>query len=241
MTNALDYPKLDRSTPVPPGFYAAAWKPVQQAVRERVVLAPLDPLPRFVCGADCAFGDGRFARHATKVIYAIALVWDRVEQRVVEQAELVLPLDVPYIPSFLSFREGPALEAVIARLTHPFGVITFDGHGMAHPRRCGVASHVGVRLDVPSVGIAKSILCGEHGDLSLPAGSTAHLVHQDEVIGVALRTRDRVKPVYVSVGHRSDLASAVALAMACVTRYRIPEPTRLADIEVSKLKGRSTP
>ena len=117
--------------------------------------------------------------------------------------------------------------------------ITFDGQGMAHPRRCGVASHVGVRLDVPSVGIAKSVLCGEHGELDDQAGSIAPMTHRGETIGAAVRTRERVKPVYVSIGHRVDLDSAVALALACVTRYRIPEPTRLADIEVAKLKARS--
>ena len=106
------------------------------------------------------------------------------------------------------------------------------------PRRCGVASHVGVRLNRPSVGIAKSVLCGECGELDDRAGSTAAMLHRDEVVGVALRTRAGVKPVYVSVGHRVDLDSAVALAMACVTRYRIPEPTRLADIEVARLKAR---
>ena len=239
MLEAIDYPRIDTAAPVKPGTYAAAWKPVQEAVRQRIVIAPLDPLPRFVCGADCAFGDGRFAKNSKRLIYAVALVWDRVEQRVVEQAELVRPLDAPYIPTFLSFREGPALEEVIGKLTHPFGVITFDGQGMAHPRRCGVASHVGVRLDVPSVGIAKSVLCGEHGELPDAAGATAEMIHKGEIIGIALRTRERVKPIYVSVGHRTDLGSAVKLALACVTRYRIPEPTRLADIEVAKLKARS--
>lgn len=239
MSDAIDYPKIDAAAPVKPGTYAAAWKPVQEAVRQRIVMAPLDPLPRYVCGADCAFGDGKFNKNAKKLIYAVALVWDRVEARVVEQAELVRPLEAPYIPTFLSFREGPTLEEVIGKLKHEFGVITFDGQGMAHPRRCGVASHVGVRLNVPSVGIAKSVLCGDHGDLADTAGATAEMIHKGETIGVALRTRDRVKPVYVSIGHRVDLDSAVKLARACVTRYRIPEPTRLADIEVAKLKARS--
>ena len=111
-----------------------------------------------------------------KRLYAVALVWDRVEGRIVEQAEVVRPLEVPYIPTYLSFREGPALEEVIGKLAHPYGVICFDGQGMAHPRRCGVASHVGVRLNRPSVGIAKSVLCGECGELDDRAGSTAVMV-----------------------------------------------------------------
>lgn len=240
--NELDYPRVALTAGrMPPGTYAAAWKPVQEAVRRRIVIEPLAPLPRFVCGADCAFGDGRFAKDATNLIYAIALVWDRVEGRVVERSEVVRSLEAPYIPTFLSFREGPAIEEAIGKLKHLFGAVCFDGQGMAHPRRCGVASHVGVRLNVPTIGIAKSILCGEHGDLPERAGASSPLVHRDEVVGAALRTRDNVRPVYVSVGHRVDLDSAIALALACVTRYRIPEPTRLADIEVAKLKSRHVP
>ena len=242
MADSIDYPKLDHLAPggrVSPGAYASIWKPVQEAISRRIEVTPLSPLPRFVCGADCAFGDNGRVEEPKKVIYAVALVWDRDKQCVVDQAELVAPLEVPYIPTFLSFREGPALEAVIGKLTHPFGAICFDGQGIAHPRRCGVASHVGVRLDVPSVGIAKSVLCGEFDEPAQRAGATSPMIHRGEVIGVALRTRAGVKPIYVSIGHRVDLASATSLALACATKFRIPEPTRLADIEVAKLKAKS--
>ena len=143
---------------------------------------------------------------------------------------------MPYFPGFLSFREGPAVLAALRALRHPWQAALFDGQGYAHPRRCGLATHLGVLLDVPAVGVAKSRLRGEHGDPPLAAGSTAPLVDGPEQIGIVLRTQRGVRPVYISVGHRIDLDSAVRLALACCTRYRIPEPTRIADIEVAKLK-----
>ena len=146
------------------------------------------------------------------------------------------PVEVPYVPGYLSFREGPVLEDAIGKLKHPFGVMTFDGQGYAHPRRCGLATHMGITLGIPSVGVAKSLFVGKHGELGETAGSVAELVDKGEVVGVALRTRDRVNPVYVSIGNRVDLASAVRIAMGCVTKYRVPEPTRRADIEVAKAK-----
>jgi deoxyribonuclease V len=200
-----------------------SWKQEQLDRAGRVRIEPLRPLPRFVAGADCAFSpDGQ-------TIFAVALVYDRKAGEVVEIVRERRSLTVPYIPGYLAFREGPALLAAIGRLGQPFGVICFDGHGMAHPRRCGIATYLGVELDVPTVGIAKSVLCGEFTDPPTDAGRHTRLIHRDETIGWALRTRPGVKPVFVSVGHRVDLATATRLAMACVTRYRLPEPTRQAD------------
>lgn len=225
------FPAIDRGTP---GEYSRVWAPVQREIASRVRLAPIDPLPRFVAGADCAFSkDGAS-------IFAVALVWDRVERKLVEVTTATRTVTTPYVSGFLSFREGPAILAAIAKLKQPFGAITFDGAGIAHPRRCGLATHLGVVLDVPSVGVAKSHLIGKHEDVGGVAGSTATLVDKGEAIGVVLRTRDGVRPLFVSVGHRCDVESAVALAMSCVTKYRVPEPTRLADIEVAKVKAMSS-
>ncbi|MGH7215505.1 MAG: endonuclease V, partial [Tepidisphaeraceae bacterium] len=146
------------------------------------------------------------------------------------------PAEVPYIPTFLSFREGPTLLEAIAKLRHPFGAICFDGQGYAHPRRCGLASHLSITLDVPGVGVAKSRLIGTFDEPAAHAGASSDLMDAGEQIGLVLRTRDRTRPLFVSVGHRVDLPSAARLVMACCTRYRIPEPTRQADIEVGKLK-----
>jgi deoxyribonuclease V len=201
----------------------APWKAEQQRVRELVRIESLGPLPRFVAGVDCAFSsDG-------KIIRAAAVVYDREAKTIIEQTTLDLPCLAPYVPTYLSFREAPAILAVIERLKHPYGALLFDGQGLAHPRRCGLATHVGVLLDVPSVGVAKSRLIGTHAEPAVEAGSRVDLLDKSDVIGTVLRNRANVKPLYVSVGHRMDLESAAALVQACTTRYRLPEPTRVAD------------
>ena len=206
------------------------WKSTQTSLRERLVVQPLSPLPRFVAGADAAFSKDK------TTVFAAAVVFDRQERRIVEVRTATKPAEVPYVPGFLSFREGPAVLAAIGQLRTSFGAITFDGQGYAHPRRCGLATHLGVTLDVPSVGVAKSRLIGTHVEPGAAAGSTAALMDRDEQIGAVLRTKDGTRPVYVSVGHRVDLESAVELVMACRTKYRIPEPTRAADREVGRFK-----
>jgi len=212
------------------------WKAEQSRLRERMIVAPLKPLPRFVAGADCAFSDDK------QTIYAAAVVYDREMQRILEVAHATRPAEFPYVPGFLSFREGPAVVQAIRALRHEFGAILFDGQGFAHPRRCGIASHLAIQLDKPGVGAAKSRLIGTFGEPASNAGAMAALKDGDEKIGVVLRTQKGIRPVFVSVGHRVDLASAVKLVLACCTRYRIPEPTRQADIEVAKLKrAKNTP
>ena len=215
-----------------PGWSAlvAEWKAVQGRLRKRMIIAPLDPLPRFVAGADCAFSADK------QTIYAAAVVYDRETQCVIEVAHATRAAEFPYLPTFLSFREGPAIQQAIGALKHEFGAMLFDGQGYAHPRRCGIASHLAIELDRPGVGVGKSRLLGTFGKLALPAGATAPLMDDDEQIGVVLRTRRNLRPVFVSVGHRVELASAVKLVAACCTRHRIPEPTRQADLEVANLK-----
>ena len=209
------------------------WKAEQSRLRERMILAPLEPLPRFVAGADCAFSDDK------QTIFAAAVVYDWETQRVIEVAHATRPAEFPYVPGFLSFREGPAVMQAVRALRHEFGAILFDGQGFAHPRRCGIASHLAIQLDKPGVGIAKSRLIGTFGKLAIPAGATTPLKDGAEQIGVVLRTQKGIRPVFVSVGHRVDLPSAIKLVLACCTRYRIPEPTRQADIAVAKLKRAS--
>ena len=220
---------------MPPDISALTdqWKAIQHEMRKRMIVVRLpQPLPRFVAGADCAFSPDR------EKIFAIALVYDREERRIVELTHVIQQVEIPYVPGFLSFREGPAVIAALSQLRHPFGVIMIDGHGYAHPRRCGIASHVAITLDKPGIGAAKSILTGAHAELPPQAGARVPLLHRGEQIGTVLRTKDHTKPVYVSIAHRSDLDSAVELVLACCTKYRIPEPTRQADIEVAKLKAR---
>jgi deoxyribonuclease V len=143
-----------------PGWSAlvAEWKATQRRSRERMIMAPLHPLPRFVAGADCAFSGGK------QTIYAAAVVYDRKTRRVIAVAHVARPAEFPYIPTLLSFREGPAIRQAIRGLKHKFGAILFDGQGYAHPRRCGMASHLAIELDEPAIGVGKSRLIGRLGD-----------------------------------------------------------------------------
>jgi deoxyribonuclease V len=148
---------------------------------------------------------------------------------VVERAEAIRETTFPYVPGLLSFREIPAVLDALAKLTTQPDVLICDGQGYAHPRRLGLASHLGVFLDRPTVGCAKSRLTGRFVEPGPAAGDLTPLVDRGEVIGVALRTKPRTRPVFVSVGHRMDLGTSVALVLRCLRGYRLPEPTRLAD------------
>lgn len=137
-------------------------------------------------------------------------------------------LDFPYIPGLLSFREIPLLLTACAGLETTPDLIMVDGQGILHPRRLGLASHLGLLLDTPTIGCAKSLLCGRGETPDEAAGNYREVTDGDEVIGAALRTRSRVKPIYVSTGHRISLESAVDWVLKCCRGYRLPEPTRLA-------------
>lgn len=206
------------------------WKAEQEALRKRLRMEPIKGLPRFVAGVDAAFSADK------KQALAAAVIWDREAQKVIEIAHAALPVEVPYIPGFLSFREGPVVMAALANLKHPYELVMFDGQGYAHPRRCGLASFVAIQLNLPAIGVGKSRLIGTHAEPAQNAGATSPLMDAEEQIGVVLRTKDATRPIYVSVGHRADLSTATKIVMACCTRYRIPEPTRNADREVSAMK-----
>lgn len=206
------------------------WKNEQTELSKRSVSEPMEEIPRFIAGVDAAFSPD-----PTKVL-AAALVWDRQKGRVVEVKHAVRDAGVPYVPGFLSFREGEAVLAAVREITHEYGAVCFDGQGYAHPRRCGIAVHMGVVLGVRAVGVGKSRLIGTYEDLPEEAGAEVPLTDHAERIGTVLRTKDGCNPVFVSVGNRIDLPSAMRLVRACVRGYRIPEPTRQADIEVTKLK-----
>ena len=204
------------------------WKARQAELAAKVRVEPLVELPRLVGGVDCAFDDYD--------VLCVAIVWDRHDQKVIEARGLRRAGGVPYVPGFLSFREGPAVHAALDALRTSVDLILFDGQGLAHPRRCGLATHVGVERGISSVGVAKSRLVGDHDEPGNAVGDAVDLVHNGETIGRVLRTRPNVKPLYVSVGHRVDLDAAVAATLACRTKYRLPEPTRLADRLVARFK-----
>src|SRR5688572_18006047 len=159
-------PRMSSEQPAPKlTVLTEEWKATQRALRERMIVAPLRPLPRFVAGADAAFSDDK------RRVFAAAVLYDREAQRVVEVAHAISECTAPYVPGFLTFREGPTVLAAIRKLARPFGVICFDGHGYAHPRRCGLASHLSIELDVPGVGIAKSRFIGEYDEPATQRGS----------------------------------------------------------------------
>jgi len=146
----------------------------------------------------------------------------------VEAITAELPVRFPYVPGLLTFREGPAILAALRKLRSEPDLFLFDGQGLAHPRRLGIATHLGVVMDRPSIGCAKSRLCGTHEEVGPAVGHYAMLFDADEVIGAVLRTRACVRPVYVSVGHKVDLVSAIHFTLLCGAGYRLPEPVRWA-------------
>jgi deoxyribonuclease V len=180
--------------------------------------------PRFIAGVDISVdrerGRGRGA--------VVVLSYPSLEVAEVQTVED--NMNFPYVPGLLSFREAPLTLAACERLSITPDLFLVDGQGIAHPRRLGLASHLGLFLDRPTIGCAKSRLCGSHGTPAQEAGSYAELVDKDEVIGAALRTKTGVSPIYVSIGHRIDLESALYWAMQCCRGYRLPEPTRLAHL-----------
>lgn len=203
---------------------------IQLRLRER-----FEPADRFgeirrVAGADVALDLRRKIAIAGVVVYSfpdmaeLARVWAKRR------------LTFPYVPGLLSFRETPVLIRAFAKLRHPPDLIFYDGHGYAHPRRFGIASHLGVVLDCPTIGCAKSILVGTPGEPDTAPGSWAPLIDREETIAAVLRTREGTKPVYVSQGHRVSLESAVRFARAVTDGFRIPRPTRDADHFVEQVK-----
>jgi len=199
-------------------------KEIQRALAAQVVRGNELDAPHLIAGVDISSQDSRgMARGAVVVLSFPELV-------LVEQGVATLEIDFPYVPGLLSFREAPLILAACERLTVTPDLFIADAQGIAHPRRLGLASHLGLLLDVPTIGCAKSILCGRHGDLGEELGVYAPLLDGDEVIGAALRTKRGVNPVYVSVGHRVDLEAAIHWVMACLKGYRLPEPTRLAHL-----------
>jgi deoxyribonuclease V len=147
----------------------------------------------------------------------------------IEDAVAHVPTPFPYVPGLLSFREGPAILVAMARLRSQPDLFLFDGQGIAHPRRLGIASHIGVLLDLPTIGVAKSRLTGEAKEaLPVEKGAWVPLWDDNEIVGALVRTRTAVNPVYVSIGHRVSLDSAVRYVLACTTRYKLPETTRRA-------------
>ena len=228
---------------------------LQTKLRSRVERTDRLPQIRTVAGADVAFElpERRSWESGTGRAIAGVVVYRYPEMEEIERVYAVRPLRFPYVPGLLSFREVPALLAAFGRLRHAPDLILADGHGYAHPRRFGIACHLGVLLDVPTIGVAKSLLVGHYDEPGAGAGKWTPLWdrsadggeargegREEERIGAVLRTADNVRPVYVSQGHRIALETAIKLVVAVCDGYRIPQPTRDADHFVAAVKRRQT-
>jgi len=179
------------------------------------------PRPRTICGVDTSIRGGR--------VHAALCVLSFPELEPLAIATATRPVEFPYVPGLLAFRELPALREAYAKLAEEPDLLLVDGHGLAHPRRFGIACHLGLELERPSIGCGKSLLVGEHAEPALRRGSSTALVHRGELVGRCVRTREGVRPVYVSIGHRCGLERAMEIVLACARRYRLPEPIRAAD------------
>ncbi|HEX8961285.1 MAG TPA: deoxyribonuclease V [Geobacteraceae bacterium] len=194
---------------------------VQEELSGRVMISPLRRPVTIVAGVDAAFSGDKTV--------AAAVLFDLETMSCIEQAYHVMPTRFPYIPGYLSFREGEALIAALGALRRQPDVIMVDGQGIAHPRGMGIASFLGVVLAMPTIGCAKSRLVGEYREPPPGKGSWSELMLKGETVGAVVRSRDRVKPLFVSPGHLVTLGDCIELVLRCCTRYRIPEPVREAD------------
>ncbi len=196
-----------------------------------MIQAPLSGPIRRIAGVDAAFTKTR--------VVAVATLFSYPELERIEEGIGIRPLELPYIPGLLSFREGPAVLEAIGGLRRSPDLLLFDGQGIAHPRRLGIASHLGVLLDRPTVGVGKTRLTGHADEEDLPRGKGASLplVEDGEVLGALLRSRKGVRPLYVSPGHRVTVTGAAGWTLACCTRYRLPEPVRRADRAAAQQKA----
>ena len=208
---------------------------LQEELASGVVAGPALDLEsmRYVAGADVSTAEDR--------AYATVVVLEFPALTLVEVRGFEAPLRFPYVPGLLSFRELSPVVGALEKIETDVDALILDAQGLAHPRRMGLASHLGIFIDVPTVGCAKSRLVGSYEEPGREKGSATDLVHRGEVVGKVLRTRDGVSPVYVSVGNGIDLESSVELVLACCTKYRLPESTRQAHNAAGRLRRGEEP
>jgi deoxyribonuclease V len=196
---------------------------IQQELRSAVIVEDRLEVVRYVAGVDVGFESNYTITKAAIAVFSFP------ELILVETAIASCPTTFPYVPGFLSFREIPALLKALEKLQITPDLILCDGQGIAHPRRLGIASHLGVLLDVATIGVAKSLLVGKYGEVPQKKGNWTPIKDQEETIGAVLRSRVSVKPIYISIGHRISLPTAIYYVNNCLRKYRLPEPTRIAD------------
>lgn len=205
---------------------------LQCRLRDRVILCAVEESPRYVAGADMSVSPDGAA------LVAGVVVWDTVERRAVESRVVRTACRFPYVPGLLSFREAPGVLAALRGIRTHVDALMCDGAGLAHPRRFGLACHLGLWAGIPTIGAAKSRLCGEHAEPGAARGCAATLTLNGRTVGLVLRTRDAVRPLFVSPGHLCDVETSARTVLQCAVRYRLPEPTRLAHQLVTCARAR---
>ena len=198
-------------------------KEIQERLRHQVIATDALDEVKYVAGVDIGF-EANYT-----ISQAAVAVLSYPELELIETAIAQIPTVFSYVPGYLSFREIPVILAAFPKLKITPDLILCDGQGLAHPRRLGLACHLGVLLDIPTIGVAKSLYIGKHEEVPLEKGNWQPLIDNGETIGVVLRSRTNVKPIYVSVGHKISLPTAIDYVMGCLTKYRLPETTRWAD------------
>lgn len=201
---------------------------IQEQLLKRVLVRPLQRDPRYIAAVDAAFTTGK--------VIAAACLFTYPGLALMDQYVVAREIAFPYVPGYLSFREGPAVMEALDGLARRPGLIMFDGQGIAHPRGIGLASHIGVLRDLPAIGCAKSRLVGEFEMPGPRKGSYSPLIYRGQTVGLVLRTRDSVRPLFVSPGHRIDLDGALRITLGCTAGYRLPEPLRIADMLSKRVK-----
>ena len=203
---------------------------LQTGLREQLQIQPLNIEITTIAGADISFN-----KYSTTV-YAGIVVMQFPSLQVIETSGVTDKTNFPYVPGLLAFREVPALSKAWEKLKIKPDVLVLDGHGIAHPRRMGIAAHFGVVMNTPTLGCAKSLLTGKYTEPAIEAGSATDLFSKNELIGKVLRTKKNVKPVFISPGNLVSMEQSLAIILQCVRKYRIPEPTRLAHNFVNELR-----
>jgi deoxyribonuclease V len=203
---------------------------IQNRLRTQVDLQSEPQRIETVAGIDVSYDKG------SDVLFAAIVVLQFPELQLIASASATSTVPFPYIPGFLSFRECPAVLQAWEKLTVKPDCLICDGQGIAHPRRLGIASHLGLWLDIPSIGCAKSLLVGVYREPGKKRGNAEPLFHRKEQVGIILRTKDNISPVFVSPGHKITLTKAAEIVLACCTKYRLPEPTRRAHLFVNEIR-----
>ncbi len=201
---------------------------MQIALRKKIKIIVLKKTPQYISSVDASFTNNK--------VIAVACLYKYPELIYLGHEIAIKEALFPYVPGYLTFREGPAIVEALYRLKIKPDIILFDGQGIAHPRRTGIAAHIGVILDMPAIGCAKSKLVGEYKEPGFKKGDRSSLRYKGRTVGAVLRTRNNVRPVFVSPGHGIDLKGSIKIVLGCTTKYRIPEPLRMADILSKRIK-----